>query len=427
MVMLSKYVDITSAKAAGFDSLLLGPRRVLPSWLNPNVPGRGMAHGFDLGQYWLGSGLVSQGALLADARNSDASFDNTAGVYELFGPNVPAITDRGLYAGGQFTNKNAAYNFAPSLVTPTNATAFNALAVPGTIAAHGGGGSLGQFGIVADAAKVAASSAGAISNGNVFSVDMTGDTVGSGYFIFNNAVGNTNPHSWGAWVRNDTVDATLRMVGFTSYGVVIKIPGVEYSYIKAENWTPDATAKFRPQIPFSGRLWLFGMQLVESRFLPPPIATSGAAATRLADDLTIPDFATKAAAFGFGSGFTVAPIVDITRLSNPVARTITAHGTDADNLAHVFLDTDNRVKARMRKAGADVWTIQSGVIGATGPRNIEVTFKPGANVLTVDGVAGDANADATALPALAEARIGSNFSLGTPFNDPIPRLQLWGV
>jgi len=400
---------------------------VRPSWLNPNVPGRGMGMAFDLGQYWLGSGQVAQSALLADARNSDALFDNTAGVYELFGPNVPAITDRGLLPLGQFTNKNAAYNFAPSLVTLTNATAFNALAVPGVVAGHGGGGSLGKFGIVADTDKVAVSSAGAISNGNVFSVDMTGDTVGSGYFVFGNATGNANPHSWGAWVRNDTVDATLRMVGSGNYGTIIKTPGAEYSYIKAENWKPDATAKFRPQIPFPGRLWLFGMQLVESRFLPPPIVTAGAPATRLADDLTIPDFAAKAAAFGFGSGFTVAPIVDITRLSDPVARTITAHGVDADNLVHVFLDTDNRVKARLRKAGADVWTMQSGIIGATGPRNIEVTFKPGANVLTVDGVAGDANADATALPTLTEARIGSNFGLATPANDPIQRLQQWAV
>ncbi|PKP68145.1 MAG: hypothetical protein CVT83_06465, partial [Alphaproteobacteria bacterium HGW-Alphaproteobacteria-5] len=66
----------------------------------------GAALGLDLvhDRYMLGGIPRARPALLSFSRAFDALFDNTAGVYSVFGANVPAITDRGLYPGGQRTN-----------------------------------------------------------------------------------------------------------------------------------------------------------------------------------------------------------------------------------------------------------------------------------------------------------------------------------
>ncbi|PKP68000.1 MAG: hypothetical protein CVT83_07210 [Alphaproteobacteria bacterium HGW-Alphaproteobacteria-5] len=379
-------------------------------------------------QYWFDHASVSQTSLIANNRNSPALFDNAAGVYSVFAANVPAITDRGLYVGGQFTNKISAYNFNPALLAPANAADFNAAAVPGTVAGHGGGGSLGLFGMTADAEKVAAAGFGGIANGNVFQVDMSADVAGSGFFIFEDAVGDTNPHSWGAWVRNDGVDATLRAVGSASYGIVALVPGPEYSFIKSENWIPDAAAKFRPQIALGGVLRLFGMQVVQSRFLPPPIVTEGAPATRLADSLTIPDFAAKAAALGFENGFGGKAVVDLTRLSDP-DRYIFSAGLDINNWMTLYVNAANRIVFTTRQGGAAYQTLfTSSVIPAPGARTVEFGYSPaGGSYLNVEGVSDQSGGAAFTAPVLSLGKIGQNIQSAAHLNGPLRELQLWGL
>ena len=70
------------------------------------------------------------------------------------------------------------------------------------------------------------------------------------------------------------------------------------------------------------------------------------------------------------------------------------------------------------------WTLQSGVIGSTGIRRVEVNFSPAANSLSVEGVAGDSNADATALPTLTTWRLLNGLGGTTPWNGNVPLISL---
>lgn len=386
-------------------------------------PGDVFALDFVNGRYMRGGTAASLASVLSVSRNSDALFDDTAGVWSLFGPNIPAITDRGLYIGGQFTNKISAYNFNPAALTLRNAAAFIAAAVPGTTAGHGGGGSLGLFGITADAEKVAAAGFGGVANGNVFQVDMTGDTAGSGFFNFSDAVGNTNPHSWGAWVRNDSVDATLRVVGSASYGTVTLAPGPEYSFVKVENWTPDATAKFRPQIGVGGVLRLFGMQVVQSAFLPPPIVTEGASATRLADRATVPDFPATAAALELDGGFEFKLVVNVERLAAPSTRHLFALGSGSGDVVDLFLNTSNVLTLRRAKTGQPT-ADRTKTLTAAGIYEIAGRVLPDEVAMTVNGEDSGSAAYGYGFPAFDVFNIGQNISGSNFLNGPLRELRL---
>ena len=57
--------------------------------------------------------------------------------------------------------------------------------------------------------------------------------------------------------------------------------------------------------------------------------------------------------------------------------------------------------------------------------DIAAVLNPGANALTVTGVAGDTNASTETLPAGSTTlRVGSNFSNATPFNGWIEKLEV---
>lgn len=261
-------------------AILSGPRR--PGWVSPAAV---YADNYVTGEYWRAQGgIVGQAQQLVTTRSSGINLPNTAGVYQSLGNNTLPRTDRGLYANGQFTNKITANNLTPGLVTPVGVSAFNALGLTGVSAGHGGGASTGLFGIVDDAAALTAAGLANISNGRAYSISL-GGAVGSAFMIFGPAVGNTNPHSWGMWARCTGANATLRMVGGGSYGTVSLEPSANYQFVKFENFTPDATAQFRPQIPFGSTLLIAGMQLLESRFIPDARMVTPGAPALLASDI----------------------------------------------------------------------------------------------------------------------------------------------
>ena len=132
-----------------------------PDWLLPQVAGNGIQYELTRDQYWLGSGLTARANVLSDTRNSDALFDNTAGVYSTFAANVPAITDRGLYPGGERTNLFL-NNTAPVTQTITLSATGNY-----TLSVHGSG----SVAVAANTATI--TGAGTASDGTDIVINCT--------------------------------------------------------------------------------------------------------------------------------------------------------------------------------------------------------------------------------------------------------------
>lgn len=428
------------------DGLLISPGHVgliglagmlsRPSWAHPLAV---YADDYELGQYWRSQGgLVSPTDQLSTTRSSPINLPDAAGVYQSLGNNTLPRTDRGLYANGQFTNKIAANNLTPGLVTPVGVSAFNALGLTGVSAGHGGGASTGLFGIVDDAAALTAAGLANISNGRAYSISL-GGAVGTAFMIFGPAVGNTNPHSWGMWARCTGTNATLRVVGSATYGQVVMEPSANYQFVKFENFTPDATAQFRPQIPFGGTLLIAGVQLLESRFIPDArMATPGASATLFASDIRAvqgvrpsnsqPEPFHGWEAAGLDAAVRLLANVRIDRLSANSPRFIAGAGVDAGNLWRLIFDTDNRFKLIVRKSGSDVLTLQTGVAGSVGLYTVDARAKPGDYALTATGLSSATSASAETLPTGSTTlRVGSNFGAANPFNGWIEELQILKV
>jgi hypothetical protein len=400
-------------------------------WWHPQAH---LALDFKSGRFMRGGVERTENSVFAVTRSSPINLPDAAGIYQALGNNSLPRTDRGLYANGQFTNKITANNLTPGLVTPVGVSAFNALGLTGVSGGHGGGASTGLFGIVDDAAALAAAGLANISNGRAYSISL-GGAVGSAFMIFGPALGNTNPHSWGMWARCTGTNATLRMVGGGSYGTVSLEPSANYQFVKFENFTPDATAQFRPQIPFGGTLLIAGMQLLESRFIPDArMATPGAPAL-LASDMPLVQGVRPSngqqepwsgwEAAGFDAAIRALADVRIDRLSANSPRFIAGAGVDANNLWRLIFDTDNRFKFIVRKSGSDVLTLQSGVASSTGLYTVDTRAKPGDYALSATGLPGATSSSSETLPSgVTTLRVGSNFALANPFNGWIEDLQI---
>jgi len=406
-----------------------------PDWLLPQVPGNGIQYEFTRGQYWLGSGLTAWSNVLADTRNSDALFDNTAGVYKLFGPNVPAITDRGLYPGGQRTNLIPYSRDFDSWV-PQGAAAVSAdaaTAPDGTVTAD----KLYIPTVETNTCQVTTNVTAANSTVYTYSVFAKMDGArwcsialqsafvsnGRAWFDLQSGVVGTKQAGLTSSSITAYADGWYRIsVTFTSLGTAAGSRSVYVTAVGADNattLTSDGT---------NGQL-LWGADLVTSAFASPPIVTEGAAATRLADSIVNPNFAAHAAAFGFASGMAALARVNLTRLGDGAARRITTFGTAADG-AYIEFTTANTFKAVLRKASADAVTLTSGTVSATGVYDVTAQFEAGSYSLTVsDGIAGAASASAETLPAAiaSAAYIGQSASTTLHTESPLERLAMWGV
>ena len=395
-----------------------------PDWLLPNVPGNGIQYEFTRGQYWLGSGPTAQGNVLTNVRNSDALFDNTAGVYSTFGPNVPAITDRGLYPGGQRTN-----------LVPNN-----------TYQGASVGGAFPTGWVVQN------------STGVVWSVEGLGTGV-DGLPYIDVRISGTNSSGVTQYPQvqfstgtspitgNLTASMRLEVLSATQSGRVAEINGspsqfvipntdpavydvrLTRSFVAGNSLTYRLVSEMTSGNSIDNRYRLSRIQLEEASFASPPILTAGAPATRLADDIVNPNFAAHAAAFGFASGMAALARVNLTRLGDGAARRITTFGTAADG-AYIEFTTANTFKAVLRKASADAVTLTSGTVSATGVYDVTAQFEAGSYSLTVsDGIAGAASASAETLPAAiaSAAYIGQSASTTLHTESPLERLAMWGV
>lgn len=424
------------------DGLLISPGHVgliglagmlsRPSWAHPLAV---YADDYERGEYWRSQGgLVSPAGQLSTTRSFGINLPDAAGVYQALGVNTLPRTDRGLYANGQFTNKITANNLTPGLVTPVGVSAFNALGLTGVSAGHGGGASTGLFGIVDDAAALTAAGLANISNGRAYSISL-GGAVGSAFMIFGPAVGNTNPHSWGMWARCTGANATLRMVGGGSYGTVSLEPSANYQFVKFEDFTPDATAQFRPQIPFGGTLLIAGVQLLESRFIPDArMATPGASATLLASDIRAvqgvrpsngqPEPFPGWEAAGLDDGVTI--LLDFeNRMRQSSSRTAVSL-TDASNATVAILNTSSAGTSFRLTAGGGSDTFPGSQTGGRSRAACRV-MPDGAFALAQEGqgsVTTGTKASPVNLASAARLTIGNGPALSQPWNDWIYELQV---
>ena len=421
------------------DGLLISPGHVGAPGIFPTMsywwhPRAQFALDFEAGRFMLGGEAGSPDALLTTTRSSPINLPNSGGIYQPLGNNSLPRTDRWLYANGQFTNKITANNLTPGLVTPVGFSAFNALGLTGVSAGRtAGGASPGLFGIVDDAAALAAAGLANISNGRAYSISL-GGAVGSAFMIFEPAVGNTNPHSWGMWARCTGANATLRMVGGGSYGTVLLEPSANYQFVKFENFTPDATAQFRPQIPFGGTLLIAGMQLLESRFIPDArMATPGSPAllasdiravkgTRPSNGQPEPFLGWEAA--GLDNGFTV--LMDFENRMRQASPRHVVSLTDASNAAVVVLNTSSSGDNFSLTAGG---TSDSFPGGQTGGRSrVACRVMPdGAFALAQEGQGSattGTKASSVNLASTARLTIGNRPSLDRPWDDWVYELQV---
>lgn len=146
--------------------------------------------------------------------------------------------------------------------------------------------------IVTDASALTAAGLDQTGNGNVFRIDNSG--AGTTCDVdFDGTTGNTNPHSFSIWAR-ETTGAIARLKRGGSGSNTVTIAGSSYARYKLENETPSSsTNKLRVQVNAGGIVYCILPQLEEAVFCSSEIITSGAAATRQRDDLTIASLDTK--------------------------------------------------------------------------------------------------------------------------------------
>jgi hypothetical protein len=113
-------------------------------------------------------------------------------------------------------------------------------------------------------------------------------------------------------------------------------------------------------------------------FKPPHIPTTTAAVTRPASNLTVVD----PASLGITKPRYIAD-VNIDRLSSSAARTLYAAGVDANQNIDVYFDTDNRVKARLRKLGPELLTGAATNVGSWTHSGLTVTAPGSGGAVTM--------------------------------------------
>lgn len=364
---------------------------------------------FNAGQYWREDASASLADNLATVRGSGATGINAAGTAKAFGNNAAVLlAGKGLDIWGPGrANKCQNYNAnPPALLTPTTAAAFNA-AIANMLATAASNG-LTTFGVVDDPAAITAAGLSELCNGRVYYCDNSaGNTSARVEFV--GPPGNLNTHALSIWWRAQTagMQSQLRFQGGSGSTGNVSLT-TTYQRSSAVGVANATTFNMYVNVNPGTIVYFILNQLEEGSIVFPPIVTAGAAATREASVETIPDFAALAAAAALGNGFDLRLKSNVSRISDPLARVLAAFGVDANNSCRVEIGTDNRVRAIMRKSGADVVSLASAALVAPpGLVEVRARFTPGDFLLAVTGLTGAASEAADALPALSTGRLGS--------------------
>lgn len=374
---------------------------------------------FSAGQYWLADAGAELGDVLAAVRSTAATELDTAGTLRSFGVNIASVVPgRGVFSRGAYSTilGSGAYNLTGWSIT-------NGVAQDAPVAAN-------------DEAGTAIKQAAVTSPGGSFlisrSIAVTSGKTYTFVFFHQMAVTNFVYIKLSGRYGTGTQDAFAWINGSTGVaGTQTRCSAVSSKL--ANGWiytavtvTAASTGTSSLEVGRSSLDGGFGVSsageiirpwatnvLQDIGFRTPPILSGS---TRSADALSVPDFA--AVASGLTSGFEVRLVPNVDRLSATAPRVLAAFGADAANCCRVEIGTDNRVRAILRKAGADEVTLATADAFAAAPGEAEIVarFKPGDYALTVAGLTGDADADAETLPALTASRIGASLDGSGPLN-----------
>lgn len=368
-------------------------------------PGDVLALDFANSRYMREGGTASLGAVLSASRTSPATWFTDAGILQPFDANVPAITDRGLYAGGQRVNKCRNFNANPTDLTGVSKA----------------GDAAATLTVVEDSAELAAAGLGGIcTSGMAFKLDNSAGSANAQAYVTGNS-GNTNPHTMSVYMRST---GSARMVLSSSGGTGWTNSAV-YTQRSATVTPANSSQQLVIEAAAGKIVWFILNQLEEATFASPPIVTEGGTGTtRLADALAIPDFAALAAAFGFADGFTVKSRVYFDPAIT-VTQGIWAFGADSGNYVQGYIAGGGLPRFRLATSGTTRFTLTAGTWATAGWKDVECRAIDGAWQIIATDLAGASDASSFALPALSVGQIGRILS-GTGFemNGPIGEIRV---
>lgn len=324
--------------------------RVIYDWMRPEAVMAARLTGATP-QYWLddAKGPIAASSLLTTTRSSSIVLPDSAGVFQTLGNDTLPRTDRGLYGNGQIAALNANGNNPQSGTGWSNVVAPNVSNGPTIdgffrsvyVAATGGAGRLQRRGTTANLTTVSGAplaikirfGPGQSDNINVYarfgnsSISGTRgaaivDSLSSGPLVI---VSQSTEHLDVVWTPNITSSTQAITVGPFSdiAGQDIRLDGID---VTNTSFIPDA--------------W------VSTDWPAPPLLASDIRAVQgVRPSNSQPEPFPGWEAAGLDDGYMITTAVNIDRLNSSVARTIAAIGTDAQNKMHVYLDTDNRIKA----------------------------------------------------------------------------------
>lgn len=384
-------------------------------------PGDVLALDFANGRYMREGEAVSLAAVLSASRTSPATWFTQAGVLQSFGANVPAITDRGLYPGGQRTNlvpNNTYQGASAGGAFPAGWSAVNA---PGVVWSVEGLGT-GVDGLpYIDVRISGTNSSGTTQFPQVHLVvgtsAITGNLTGS--------------------MRLEVLSATLagRVAELNASATALNIPSTDpavydvrltRSFVAGGSLIYRLVSQVNSGVSIDNRYRLSGIQLEEGDFASPPIATAGAPATRLADSITVPDFAAHATAFGFADGFAGKAALDLTRLNASAYRLLLDFGTDLSNRVFLGIAPNNTVELSIKAAAAGP-VLNTAALGSTGIHEIEWQVLSGDSFIKVNGTVAASSSATFTIPSLASGYLGQSRSGGSHLNGPLRELHLRGA
>lgn len=367
-------------------------------------PGDVLALDFANSRYMREGGTASLGAVLSASRTSPATWFTDAGILQPFDANVPAITDRGLYAGGQRVNKCRNFNANPTDLTGVSKA----------------GDAAATLTVVDDTAELAAAGLGGIcTSGMAFKLDNSAGSANAQAYVTGNS-GNTNPHTMSAYMRST---GSARMVLSSSGGT-----GWTNSAVYTRRSATVTPANSSQQLVIEAApgviVWFVLNQLEEASFASPPIVTEGGTGTtRLADAVAVPGFAALVASESLQDGFAGKAIVDVTRLADPASRCVFDLGVATGDRVRLDILTDNRIELAIANGGSGP-VLQTAALAATGQIELEWQARSGASFIRVDGATAAGNSDTFTMPELADAHLGQSRSGASALNGPLGYLSL---
>lgn len=274
-------------------------------------------------------------------RASTGYAQNAAGVLLPFASGELRRTDKGVLIEGARTNKCTNYNAViPALVTMTaTAATFNS-GVTNATASGGDAGTL--WGVVDDSAAIAAAGlSAAVTNGRVFKIDNSAGSAAA-YITFGGTTGNTNTHTFSAYMRGS---GGIRYGDNGGFGATATVTAdyVRYSHADA---TVGSGAAFAIEAGAGEVVYCILNQMEDASFVSSPIPIAGASATRAADVLTVPV-----------SGIDY-PISLFAEFEVPVLTSITDYAFSVEN---VSIGT-NSASIYKHAADAPAWIVYAGSV-----------------------------------------------------------------